>query len=95
MAKNVVSVMPVTQTSDMRTVTKQHVHQPSYGHLTVQGNKSKFNHSSSQQWPWDFPPQVGTEHSMCLKKNYINISFRSVVAVAGINQFTQAHLCMI
>ena len=25
--------------------------------VTVQGNKSKFNHSSSQQWPWDFPLQ--------------------------------------
>ena len=22
--------------------------------VTVQGNKSKFNHSSGQQWPWDF-----------------------------------------
>ena len=39
--------------------------------VTVQGNKSKFNHSSDQQ--------VGTKHSTLLNKNYVSISFRSVV----------------
>ena len=63
--------------------------------VTVQGNKSEFNHSSSQQRPWDFPLQVGTKHSTRLNKNYISLSFRSVVGCDWSKPVQTSRVCMI